>query len=240
MQLQNLGHVQMTVHEERLTVSSTKVRGLLGVLSYKYNDPVRGGQLAEALWDDDLSPRLQTTLQTYVCRWRRVLAESGAPVTGKHDDGSYRLVVDPSVVDYQRFVTTGRAGHRAFGVGEHADAARATQNACTSYAASGPRLKSLRTSTAGETAPGPLSRRTLLDLNVDHVVGSTHLGAGMFATAECNSCVSESNSALFDISPDTQKVHASELGGTSATANPRSRANDRTRDCRGGADDEGS
>ena len=110
----------MTVHGKSIEIGATKVRGLLGVLAYKSNEPVAPGYLAGALWDDQPSIK---TLQVYLSRLRRVLETSGFEGELVREHGTYRLVVDPSLVDYHHFLATVSSGHREYGRGAHTHAA---------------------------------------------------------------------------------------------------------------------
>jgi DNA-binding SARP family transcriptional activator/tetratricopeptide (TPR) repeat protein len=126
VRLRILGPVQMTVHGKSIDIGATKVRGLLGVLAYKSNEPVAPGYLAEALWDDNPSIK---TLQVYISRLRRVLETSGFEGELVRDHDTYRLVVDPGLVDLHHFRTTMRSGRREAGRGEHARAVELFQAA---------------------------------------------------------------------------------------------------------------
>jgi DNA-binding SARP family transcriptional activator/tetratricopeptide (TPR) repeat protein len=113
----------MTVHGHPVDIGATKVRGLLGVLAFKRDEPVPADYLADALWDEDRPPDPAKTLQTYVSRLRRAINDAGAPAEVTTDHGAYRLEIGSSTVDYRRFATLVRAGHRAVGEGDHATAA---------------------------------------------------------------------------------------------------------------------
>lgn len=143
VRLQILGPVQMTVHGRSVDIGATKVRGLVGVLAYKSNTLVSTDYLAGALWDDDHPAEPAKTLQVYVSRLRRVINESGFPAEVFHDHGGYRLSIDPSIVDHQRFVALARAGHRALGQGKHGAAADSFGTAIDLW--HGPPLSDLRT-----------------------------------------------------------------------------------------------
>jgi DNA-binding SARP family transcriptional activator/tetratricopeptide (TPR) repeat protein len=136
----------MRVHDKSVEVGATKIRALLGVLAYKANEPVAADTLVYALWDDVPPRDPLKPLQVYVSRLRRVLTESGfaAKVIGEHR--TYRLVVDTTFVDYQRFLALVRTGHRAFGKGEHAAAAGAFADAVDLW--HGPPIADLKTSWA--------------------------------------------------------------------------------------------
>jgi DNA-binding SARP family transcriptional activator/tetratricopeptide (TPR) repeat protein len=147
VQLRILGPVQMTVHEEEVSIATTKARGLLGVLAYKCNDAVTASYLADALWDADGPPDPSKTLQTHVSRLRRALKRSAAPaLVHNNGHGAYRLNVDPIAVDYQQFVMMVREGHRALGHGDHKKAADLFATAVGLWR--GPPLADLKTSWA--------------------------------------------------------------------------------------------
>ena len=121
MELRILGRVRLRM-QEQIDVGATKVRGLLGYLSYKANELVHVDRIAEALWDGDMPGDPGKALQTYVSRLRRVLRDAGCPAGLTHAYRSYRFDVDPSTVDFHRFRTTMREGQRARG-GGHQEAA---------------------------------------------------------------------------------------------------------------------
>ncbi len=122
MRLQILGSVQMIVHENAVEVPTTKVRGLLGVLAFKANETVSAGYLADALWDDE-DRNHEAALKIHASRLRHALRSSDfqAKVHTEHD--TYRLEIDPPIVDYQQFRTALRAGHRELGRDDYAAAA---------------------------------------------------------------------------------------------------------------------
>lgn len=122
MQLRILGPVQMNLHGKSVDIGATKVRGLLGVLAYRSNEPVAVGYLSDALWDEDRPPDPAKTLPIYVSRLRRAL-EGTDLVEVLREHGTYRLRIDPSTVDYHDFLEKKRTAHRAYGRGDHATAA---------------------------------------------------------------------------------------------------------------------
>jgi DNA-binding SARP family transcriptional activator/tetratricopeptide (TPR) repeat protein/energy-coupling factor transporter ATP-binding protein EcfA2 len=117
-----LGPVRLRVHDQ-VDLGAIKVRGLLGYLSFRVNEPVHVDRIAEALWDDDRPPNPAKVLQTYVSRLRRVFRESGCAADLRHEHHSYRLHIDQSTVDYHEFRSIVRSGHRARGRGNHREAA---------------------------------------------------------------------------------------------------------------------
>ncbi|HEV7652395.1 MAG TPA: BTAD domain-containing putative transcriptional regulator [Actinophytocola sp.] len=146
VQLRILGPVQMNVHDEEVVIASTKVRGLLGVLAYRSNEPVSSSYLADALWDDDRPPNPPKTLQTYASRLRRALNESGFPAAVTNDNGAYRIAVESSNVDYKRFRILIRDGHQALGRSAHKRAAELFTTAVGLWR--GPPLADVKTSWA--------------------------------------------------------------------------------------------
>ena len=77
MELTILGPVRLLMAEP-VDLGATKVRGLLGFLSYKANEPVHVDRIAEALWDGDTPKDTAKALQTYASRLRRALRDAGA------------------------------------------------------------------------------------------------------------------------------------------------------------------
>jgi DNA-binding SARP family transcriptional activator/tetratricopeptide (TPR) repeat protein len=123
VELRILGRVSLLMQEQEIDLGATKVRGLLGYLSFKANELVHVDRIAEALWDDDMPADPGKALQTYVSRLRRVLKAAGCPLELTNAHRSYRLDVDPSTVDYHRFRAMLHAGQRARGNGDLAAAA---------------------------------------------------------------------------------------------------------------------
>src|SRR4051794_18830015 len=115
VELRILGRVSLLMQEQEIDLGATKVRGLLGYLSFKANELVHVDRIAEALWDDDMPADPGKALQTYVSRLRRVLKAAGCPLELTNAHRSYRLDVDPSTVDYHRFRAMLHAGQRARG-----------------------------------------------------------------------------------------------------------------------------
>lgn len=144
MRLRILGPVQMTVHGKPVTIGATKIRGLLGILAFKCNEPVAVGYLVDALWDEH-PPGSSTPLHTYMSRLRRAL-EVTELVDVSSEHGYYRLNVDPSTVDYHEFRSMINTGHRAAGRGDYAAAAKLFGSAVNLWR--GPLLADIKTAWA--------------------------------------------------------------------------------------------
>jgi DNA-binding SARP family transcriptional activator/tetratricopeptide (TPR) repeat protein len=129
---------------EQLRLGAVKVRGLLGYLAYRVNEPVHVDRIAEALWDDDDRPADPgKVLQTYVSRLRRVFRDSRCPADVTREFRSYRLETDQTIVDYHGFRTKVRNGHRARGRGNLNEAAGFFTSALRMW--TGPLLADLNT-----------------------------------------------------------------------------------------------
>jgi DNA-binding SARP family transcriptional activator/tetratricopeptide (TPR) repeat protein len=148
VELSILGRVRLLTTEP-VDVGATKVRGLLGFLSYKANEPVHVDRIADALWDGDAPADTGKALQTYASRLRRVLRDADCPAVLANEHRSYRLDIDRSAVDYHRFLTLFRDGHRARGSGDQAAAAELFAAAVALW--SGPFLADLDTPWARRT-----------------------------------------------------------------------------------------
>jgi DNA-binding SARP family transcriptional activator/tetratricopeptide (TPR) repeat protein len=149
VELRILGRVGLLTQGREVDLGATKVRGLLGFLSFKANELVHVDRIAEALWDDDMPAEPGKVLQTYVSRLRRVLKAAGCPVELTNAHRSYRLDVDRSTVDFHRFRAMIHAGQRARGNGDLAAAAEHFAAALTLWG--GPPLADLDTYWARRT-----------------------------------------------------------------------------------------
>jgi DNA-binding SARP family transcriptional activator len=127
----------------QIKLGATKVRGLLGYLSYRANEVVHVDRIAEALWDGEPPPGAEKTLQTYVSRLRKVLKDASCPASVEREHHAYRLAVDKSTVDFYEFKSIVRSGHRAFGNGDLQEAARLFQSALAIW--NGPPLADIDT-----------------------------------------------------------------------------------------------
>lgn len=123
MQVHILGPVRLQAHEH-VQVPATKVRGLLGVLAYRANEPVPASMLVDALWDDGMPKDAVKGLQPHVSRLRRVLIDHNLPAKVVSGHQTYRLVIDPNAVDYHRFVTLVHAGHQESRSGDNESASK--------------------------------------------------------------------------------------------------------------------
>ncbi len=103
-------------------VSPGRQRALLAALLLSANRVVSIDELADALWGSAPPPSARASLQTYVMRLRRSLADSGH---GRIicQPGGYLISLSPGELDVDRFGAALAAGRDALRVGSHADAA---------------------------------------------------------------------------------------------------------------------
>jgi DNA-binding SARP family transcriptional activator/tetratricopeptide (TPR) repeat protein len=85
--------------------------------------PVSADVLVEAIWGEQPPRSAAGTLQTYVSRLRRVLAERGGP-TIVLDDAGYRMDLDVHEVDAERFERLAEEGEGLLADGRSAEAAQ--------------------------------------------------------------------------------------------------------------------
>jgi DNA-binding SARP family transcriptional activator/tetratricopeptide (TPR) repeat protein len=155
VELRILGRVRLRM-QDQIDLGQTKVRGLLGYLSYRANELVHVDRITEALWDGDRSSGTSKTLQTYASRLRRVFREADCPAELTNEHHQYRLEIDKSTVDYYRFMATFRAANRARGNGDHHVAADLFAAALALW--DGPPLADLNTPWAHRFREGLTSR----------------------------------------------------------------------------------
>jgi DNA-binding SARP family transcriptional activator/tetratricopeptide (TPR) repeat protein len=122
VELRILGRVRLHM-QEPVEVGPTKVRGLLGFLSWKANEYVHVDRIAEALWDGDTPADTAKALHPYASRLRRVFRDAGCPAALTNEHRSYCLNIDQSTVDFHRFTATVREAQRARATGDHRAAA---------------------------------------------------------------------------------------------------------------------
>jgi DNA-binding SARP family transcriptional activator len=101
-----------------------KQRALLAALLLSAGRPVSLDRLAEVLWGTAPPPSARVTLQNYVLRLRRSLADGGPPRIVTHS-GGYQMDVRPGELDVQRFESQLAAGRAAARAGQWAAAAAA-------------------------------------------------------------------------------------------------------------------
>jgi DNA-binding SARP family transcriptional activator len=122
VELRILGRVRLHM-QEPVEVGPTKVRGLLGFLSWKANEYVHVDRIAEALWDGDTPADTAKALHPYASRLRRVFRDAGCPAVLTNEHRSYCLNIDQSIVDFHRFTATVREAQRANALGDQQAAA---------------------------------------------------------------------------------------------------------------------
>lgn len=112
-----LGEVRVEAAGEPVDLGGPKPRTLVGLLVAAHGRPVPVEQLIDQVWGDQPPARVETSLQSYVARLRRVLEPDRAPgeparVLRTHAAG-YSLEVAPADVDAARFVVLVREARAA-------------------------------------------------------------------------------------------------------------------------------
>jgi DNA-binding SARP family transcriptional activator len=118
-----LGPVELHGPRHEVTLKSTKERCLLAVLALDLRQGVSRDDLIDRVWGEG-SPE-SGTLHSRVSQLRRELAEafSREPLEiVVHKNGSYRLDVDPELVDLHRFRRLTSAADKAIASGDHQEA----------------------------------------------------------------------------------------------------------------------
>jgi len=134
---QILGPVRLLARDRNVDLGSAKIRGLLGILLLHADTAVSVDLIIERLWDDSdeidtgrgSPPNPRKTLQGYVSKLRRLLRGASAPAVVRTEHGSYRLQIDPGIVDLHRFRRLSDDGRTAARQGDHAGAIAAFEAA---------------------------------------------------------------------------------------------------------------
>lgn len=134
---QILGPVRLLARDRNVDLGSAKVRGLLGILLLYADSAVSVDLIVDRLWDEsdesDTGGHSQAnhrkTLQSYVSKLRALLRKAAAPAVVRTEHGSYRLEVDPGIVDIHRFRRLCDEGRTATRSGDHIGAIAAFEAA---------------------------------------------------------------------------------------------------------------
>ncbi|WP_206442643.1 AfsR/SARP family transcriptional regulator, partial [Streptomyces boncukensis] len=123
-----MGPLELWDHERQFELGSVKQRRVLGTLLHARGEPVSVETLVDRVWDAPPLPASpEASLQSYLSRLRRVLAEAvGDRVGIAHPSpGRYQLRFDPEDVDLLRFqrlrreaVEAAARGEREFALGK--------------------------------------------------------------------------------------------------------------------------
>jgi DNA-binding SARP family transcriptional activator/tetratricopeptide (TPR) repeat protein len=119
MEFRILGPLQVWSGGEPVALGGTRQRSLLAILVLYANEPVARDRLIDELWGEQPPRAAVKTVQVFVSRLRKVLGP-GAIATRPN---GYALIVDPELIDLNRFERLAAAGRRALDRGD-AEAAR--------------------------------------------------------------------------------------------------------------------
>ena len=127
-----LGPFDVRSGDRSLAPTATKPRQVLALLTLRAGQLVTTCTLMEELWGDTLPRSASTTLQTYVLRLRRLLAEGAeherlsaesAPVI-RTRPGGYLLEMPGGRSDAEEFERLSAGGRSAFAAGDYGGAVR--------------------------------------------------------------------------------------------------------------------
>ncbi|GAB3816768.1 tetratricopeptide repeat protein [Micromonospora zhanjiangensis] len=106
MEFMILGPTKLTVEGRSIPLGTAKQRGLLAVLLYHADNPVRVETIVEFLWQDSAVDARRPLLYTLASRLRAALraVDLQDALVRVPGTGAYRLTVDPDLVDYHRFL----------------------------------------------------------------------------------------------------------------------------------------
>ena len=107
----------LAVHDAGTAVElgGRKQRAVLAALLLELGRPVSAARLEAHVWGDDPPASAAKSVQTFVLRLRNALEphRSGAPALLLTDGPGYRLAVDATQVDAERFARLARLGQQA-------------------------------------------------------------------------------------------------------------------------------
>lgn len=119
-----LGPTQLHVDGQRIDLGSAKQRGMLALLLYHVRRPVSTKMIVDELWAGKPLEEVRNSLYQVVSRIRGVVKNAGVPGRVLTVADSYRLDIEPDLVDLHLFNRRTRDATRAAGDGDHATSAR--------------------------------------------------------------------------------------------------------------------
>src|SRR5215210_5528947 len=173
MQFGILGPLEVRADGRSVPLGGAKPRAVLAVLALHANRPVSGERLAVALWGEDVPPGAVKTVQVYVARLRKALADPEVLVT---TPAGYRLRVRPGELDAERFERLVADGREALAAGGAEQAAAELREALELWR--GPPLADLA---SAPFAPAEIARLEEQHLAAVEVRVEADLAAGRHA-----------------------------------------------------------
>jgi DNA-binding SARP family transcriptional activator/tetratricopeptide (TPR) repeat protein len=116
-----LGPTELIDHEKSVPLGAAKQRGMLAMLLYRAGEPVRAETLIEHLWLNTTNTNHRRALYSLASRLRAVLGRVGltGALTRVANTDSYRLLIDPDLVDYHQFRRSLAEARDAASTGDH-------------------------------------------------------------------------------------------------------------------------
>ena len=106
-----------------MATGGARQRAVLALLALSVGSAVPPPRMIESLWDGDPPPTAFNTVQVYMSRWRRQLADSENRTPLRTVTGMYLLDLPGDAVDTRRFETLADAGRERLRAGDARGAA---------------------------------------------------------------------------------------------------------------------
>ncbi|GHE48422.1 hypothetical protein GCM10017771_69570 [Streptomyces capitiformicae] len=119
-----LGPVEFLSQGRDVMPTAPKARQVVALLMLRYDTVVQASELIDELWQENPPPSAVTTVQTYIYRLRKILAEQGEDALVRTLPGGYSLLVPPDHVDVHRFEREAADGQELLRRGDTTAAAR--------------------------------------------------------------------------------------------------------------------
>lgn len=124
MEVRLLGPVEVMNSGRNIAPTAPKPRQVLALMLLRRNTVVRTDELIDELWEENPPASAMTTLQTYIYKLRKLLANDGPGDILQTHPGGYLFTIPDSCVDQQSFEENSRAGQTLL---ENGDLARASE-----------------------------------------------------------------------------------------------------------------
>ncbi|WHT23340.1 BTAD domain-containing putative transcriptional regulator [Crossiella sp. CA-258035] len=129
MDFRVLGPLEIVYCGRNIIPTAAKPRQVASLLTLRRNALVQTGELIDELWEDNPPSSAMTTLQTYIYKLRRILAECEAGDILSTWPGGYKLFVPDEALDLHRFEADASRGKELLDQGDAANASKFLEQA---------------------------------------------------------------------------------------------------------------
>lgn len=118
MEVDLLGPLEVRVEGRQVPAGGARQRAVLALLALSVGAAVPPARMIDSLWDGDPPPTAANTLQVYMSRWRRQMANGASRTPLRTVSGMYVLDLPDAAVDARRFELAADEGRALLHAGD--------------------------------------------------------------------------------------------------------------------------